>query len=1127
LSNSIYAGGYSPDQLMKELKGNSAIVKDATAADVTNINANLSSSFRLDAPGTGLKSTQQIPLDWSKFENHTFFNSAQAKTNVAFETLFNSFPFDGNRLEMESFLDGLTGFEKYVYDISPKNIGYLNFDGTNFISVTDKAGVELPEMSKDRSGASKLDPGLSSMTIEMQLFVSPITNNNQVIVQKISGSNNGFTLALSQSASTSACNLNFLVSSGSSYLTASVAVSKGSFFSLAAQLNRSPGVDRLFIYVDGALAATSSMSTYIGQIDFKSSPMLLGSGTMHSAGSTIFTPANKMSGSIDDLRVYHRNRDISEISSSMRTTVFPEEKLQVLFRFNEPTGSYTNNSTIIDHSGNGLHSSISSFATSQRVPHVACPLTFEKLAFSPVLFPDHPDVASINADLLASGSQYDANNPNLITKLIPQHYLTREQEFYVLDSVEGNVGNGIDEGNYLPRSTRLGSIQLISSLLYVWAKQFDEMKCFLDHFSRLRTTSYSDNGTIADQMLPFLAKYYGLSLPNMFRDIEQGRFVTGESLSPEVPDLELSFQKVQNTIWRRILNEFPTIARSKGTLHSIKSLIRSAGIEPDSILKFKEYGGTNNGYISSNRSAKSLVQGALNFSGSFFTGAVNYNPVTGVPDALPFLSSTFLSASRIEPGLPMTAGTVSDGLFTSGSWSYEAIYKFDKSLNHSDVQSLVRLHVTGTSSPSNQHGVFANLVATAGVSTSSLDLYVAAKTAGTNDYMQLTLTGSDIFDGSSWHISFGRNAFETDLSSSYYVWAARVNPSVSDGSRATMSYFDDGSVVNTISNYNSSGAFLCIGAQSLFEGGTRLLNDPLIPTDARESMFSGKVSRIKFWTKELTATELLEHARNIESVGVEDPKSNYNFVTSMSGSWERLRLDASVTQTVTSSDAGGSISIFDYSQNGFNMSGTGFGNTQQSIVNERMASSVISMQFDEAVTLNKVRIRSFADYDLAAAENVGVAPTYETSRSEVPQDDLRFSIEVSATRTLDEDIAKIFATLDEIDDAIGSPELQFSPDYPNLDVLRDVYFNRLTGKIKMKQLYEFFRWFDSSMGALIEKFIPSNTKFLGSNYVVEPHSLERSKFYYLQSGIYLGENDRRGLRGTIKLGQVVGTVRRI
>jgi hypothetical protein len=1127
VSNSIYTGGYSPDQLTNELKGNSSVVKDATAANVTNINADVSSSFRLDAPGTGLKSTQQIPLDWSKFENHTFFNSAQAKTNVAFETLFNSFPFDGNRLEIESFLDGLTGFERYVYDISPKNIGYLNFDGSNSILVIDKSGVELPEMSKDRSGTSKLDPGLSSMTIEMQLFVSPVANTNQVITQKISGSSSGFTLAISQSASTSTCDFSFLVSSGSSFLSASTAINKGSFFSLATQLNRSPGVDRLYIYVDGELAATSSMSTYIGQIDFKMSPMLIGSGTSHTVGSTTFVPADNLSGSIDDFRIYHRNRSTSEISSSMRTSVFPEEKLQVLFRFNEPTGSYTNNSTIIDHSGNGLHSSISSFAVSQRVPHVSCPLTFEKVAYSPVLFPDHPDVISINSELLTSGSQYDMNNPNLITKLIPQHYLSREQEFYVLDSIEGDVGHGIDEGNSLPRTTRLGSIQLISSLLYVWAKQFDEMKCFLDHFSRLRTTSYGDEGTIADQMLPFLARYYGLSLPNMFRDIEQGRFVTGESLSPDVAELELSFQKVQNTIWRRILNEFPTIARSKGTLHSIKSLIRSAGIEPDSILKFKEYGGTNSGYISPNRSAKSLVQGMLNFSGSFFSGAVNYDPVTGVPDVLPFLSSAFLSASRVEPGLPVIAGTVSDGLFTSGSWSYEAIYKFDKNYEHPGIQSLVRLHVTGTSSPSDQHGVVTNLVATAGNSSSSLDLYVAVQTAGANDYMQLTLTGSDIFDGSSWHISFGRNITETEPSSSYYIWAARANPSVSDGARASMSYFDDGSVVNTISSYNSSGAFLCIGAQSLFEGGTRLLNDPSISTDARESMFSGKVSRIKFWTKELTPTELLEHARNIESVGVEDPKTNYNFVTSMSGSWERLRIDASVKQDITSSDTGGLISIFDYSQNGFDMSGTGFGNTQQSIVNERAASSVISMQFDEAVTANKIRIRSFNDYDTVVTEAASVAPTYETSRSEVPQDDLRFSIEVSATRTLDEDIAKIFATLDEIDDAIGSPELQFSPDYPSLDILRDVYFNRLTGKIKMKQLYEFFRWFDSSMGALIEKFIPSNTRFLGSNYVIEPHSLERSKFYYLQSGIYLGENDRRGLRGTIKLGQVVGTVRRI
>ena len=1127
MSNSLYAGGFSVNQLVKELSGNSTTLRDVVAADIPNLATDSSSSFRLDQPGRGLRSTQQIPLEWSMFENHTFFNSAQAKTNVAFETIFNNFPFEGTRPQIEEFLDSLTGFEKYVYDSLPKSTGYINFDGSNHIKVSDSAGSEIPEMSKDSSGDPKIDPEYSSMTFEMQLFVSPVANSNQIILQKISGLDSGFTLALSQSVSTNTCDLNFFVSSGSENMASSVQVSKGQFFSLGAQFNRSPGVDRLYLLVDGALVASSSSSSYIGRINFRSSPLTIASGSTHAVGSYSFNPSSKFSGSIDDIRVYHRNRSQLEISSSMRTSVYPETKLKLLYKFNEPTGSYSNNSIIIDHSGNGLHSSVTNFSTSQRVAHVANPLTYEKMDLSPVLFPDHPDVVSFNQTLLSSASQYDLNNPNLITKLIPQHYLTREQDFYVLDSIEGGVGDSIDDGNSLPRSIKLGSIQLISSILYTWAKQFDETKCFIDHFSKLRTTDYTDKGTVSDQMLPSLAGYYGVELPNMFRNVETQRFITGESLSPEVAQLEASFQSVQNTIWRRILHELPTIIRSRGTVHAIKSLIRSAGIEPDSILKFKEYGGTKQGYILPNHSKKSVVQGFLNFSGSLFEGSVNYNPTTGVPDHLPFVSSSFLSASRIEPGLPLKSNTTSDGLFTSGSWSFEAIYKFDPSVSHPGVQSLARLHVTGSSSPSSKHGVITNLVATSGLSTSSLDLYVAPSDVSTNSYMRLNLEGSDIFDGSIWHISFGKSRAENEISSSYYLWAARQNPGVSDYLSVTGSHFDTGTVVDTISTYNTSGAFLCVGPQSLFEGGTNFLNSSAVPDSARESIFTGKIGRVKFWTKHLTDAELLEHARNVESVGVESPSTNYNFVNKMSGSWEKLRIDASCTQDVTSSDAGGGIKIFDFSQNGFHLTGSGFGASQQSINNERINSSVISMQFDEAVTDNKIRIRSYQNYDQVKLEGVDVAPMYETVRSEAPVDDLRFSIEVSATKVLDEDIAKIFATLDEIDDAIGSPELQFSPDYPRLETLRDIYFNRLTEKIKMKQLYEFFRWFDSSMGALIEKFVPGNTRFLGSNYVVEPHSLERSKFYYLQSGIYIGENDRRGLRGTIKLGQVVGTVRRI
>ncbi len=1127
MSNSLYRGGFSPNQLRKELEGNSAVLQDVVAADMSTLGTESSASFRFDPPGTGLKSTQQLPLDWSQFENHTFFNSAQAKTNIAFESIFNQFPFDGVRPEIENFFDSLTGFEKYVYDISPKSKGYLNFDGSNHIKVADSSGAEISGMSKDSSGTPKLDPEYASMTIEMQLFVSPVQNSNQVILQKINGVDKGFTLALSESSSTSTCNLDFYVTSGSAFMTSSLQVTKGQFFSLAAQMNRSSGVDRLYMYRDGALVSSSSVSTYLGLIDFKNSPLCIGSGSSHNVGSSYtFNPVAKLSGSIDDLRIYHRNRSVSEISASMRNTVYPETKLKLLYRFNEPTGSYSSNATVIDHSGNGLHATITNFATLQRIPHAENPLTYEDLTLSPVLFPDHPDVVAINSTLLASASQYDANNPNLITKLIPQHYLTAERDFYVLDSAEGGVGDSIGDGNDLPRTTKLGSIQLISSLLYTWAKQFDETKCFIDHFSKLRATGYNDTGTVSDQMLPELAKYYGIQLPNMFRDVSSERFITGESSVPEVTKLAASYQTVQNTVWRRILHELPTIVRSKGTLHAIKSLVRSAGIEPDSILKFKEYGGTKDGYILPNRSKRTVVQGFLNFSGSMFPGAVTYDPNTGIPDALPFVSSPYLSASRVEPGLPTRSSTVSDGLFTSGSWSYEALYKFEPGVSHPSVQSLARLHVTGTALPSSRQGVFANLVATAGATTSSLDLYLSTTSSLTRPHAQITLNSSDLFDGSVWHVSFGRAMTENEPSSSYYVWAARQNPGVSDYLRVTGSYFDEGTIVDTISAYNTSGAFICVGPQSLYSGGNDFLNATTVPADAQESMFSGKVSRIRFWTKELTTNELLEHARNVESVGVEDPTTNYNFVTKTSGSWERLRIDAACSQETTSSSTSGGIRVFDYSQNAYHLTGSGFGSESQAIQNERLDSSVISMQFDEAQTDNKIRIRSFQDFNYVEQERAEVAPLYETVRSEVPLDDLRFSIEVSATRVLDEDIAKIFATLDEIDDAIGSPELQFSPDYPRLDALRDVYFNRLTEKIKLKQLYDFFRWFDASMGALIEKFIPSNTRFLGSNYVVEPHSLERSKFYYLQSGIYIGENDRRGLRGTIRLGQVVGNVRR-
>ena len=93
-------------------------------------NLTSTSSFRYDNPGSGLKSTQELDIDYDTFTNHTFFNSAVSKVNVSFDKVINEFPFDGTKRETEVFLDSLTGYEKHIFDSFPKNVGYLVFSGT-------------------------------------------------------------------------------------------------------------------------------------------------------------------------------------------------------------------------------------------------------------------------------------------------------------------------------------------------------------------------------------------------------------------------------------------------------------------------------------------------------------------------------------------------------------------------------------------------------------------------------------------------------------------------------------------------------------------------------------------------------------------------------------------------------------------------------------------------------------------------------------------------------------------------------------------------------------------------------------------------------------------------------------
>jgi hypothetical protein len=146
---------------------------DHTLSEFADTNIESSSSYRY-GDKKSLVSTQQVRTDFSNFVNHTFFHSAVANVNESFDRIVNFYPFNGKNKDLEIFEDSLTGFEKYVLDNFPKNVGYLVFSGTQkgeaaslgtSISVNDSEGSTYSSISNVKSAKAVLDPKNNPFTV--------------------------------------------------------------------------------------------------------------------------------------------------------------------------------------------------------------------------------------------------------------------------------------------------------------------------------------------------------------------------------------------------------------------------------------------------------------------------------------------------------------------------------------------------------------------------------------------------------------------------------------------------------------------------------------------------------------------------------------------------------------------------------------------------------------------------------------------------------------------------------------------------------------------------------------------------------------------------------------------------
>lgn len=1096
-------------------------------------------SYRYDPIGTGIKSTQQLNTDWSQFENHVFFNSAQVKVNAAFNKIIDRFPFDGTRKENELFYDGLTGFEKYVLDQFPKNKGYLFFSGSNagdtatrgtWVTVKDVAGSQFPFLTREPTGANRLNPTSGSVTFQFQIYTPAQANSNQIVLQKLQdvGSNNqhGFGCFLSSSTSTSTAQLSFFVCSGSAAsMSASITLNKGMWTPVTFTWDRTSGVNQIKGYVSGSLVASSSQ-VVIGNLNFATASLYIGTGSNVTA--PVFVPVTTFSGALDELRYYKRTLTTGEMVLNQSSSIYSEPDLGLYFKFNEPSGSAS--SLVVDSSGQGMHGTLNSYALNTLlVRNVATgslfgssPMANEDVRLCPVLFPDQPEVQALKTTLLSDAESYDNDNPNTIIKLVPKQFFLYGQLLNSFPTEEGSL-NTLEYGTE-PNTVSMGSTQTILSLLYMWACFFDEIKLYLDAFSTLRHVDYDSTDTVPDAFLTQLAEHYGFELPPLFIGSTIDQFVNGNNVTPSIVNSEYTMQYLQNQIWRRILINANDILKSKGTVYSIKALLRAVGIDGDNIFRFKEYGGPVQQSLTALRETRNEVGAAL----SFRTGG--------------YFQSSFLSSSRVEPGLPYPVGTfvysggraigttsTNDALLTSGSWTYEGIYSWPGTESTSSTQSLVRFMTT---SSANTENVLANLYATSG---SGLTLYVQPNFAVGATALTMSITAPHIMDGQAWNVSFGRTRgdLQGNVSSSYFLRVGRNNLGSVVEEYTTGSYYDDNWNGNYNMNlfqmnsasYSASGSFIAVGS-----GSTNKIpvNDAFVNSHGLQT-FDGRLAQARFWSKALSVDEWREHVRDYKSLGVYDPRVNFNFDNYRSGSYEKLRTDWSMDQPSITTNGSGQITLFDFSQHTLHASGSGFPITSSVVVPQRFYYSYISPNYDEAVTSDKVRVRSYQNLDNVLNDDSAYsveAPVYEITQEQIPQDNGKFSIDFSVVDALNQDMMTMFSSLDVLNDILGAPSMMFGGDYPDLENLRNIYFNRLTSKLNLKGYFDFYNWFNSNIGKFIEQLIPRKTRYNGINYSIQQHMLERSKVEYHFEDAYVEENGRSRGKEMLLLQMFTGLLRK-
>ena len=1076
------------------------------------------------------------------------FGSAEKYYTTGIERIYNTFPYDGSKSERLQFDLSSSYIEQWLYENKyPKTTGYAIFsaggwgaqssiaDGyglpANLEYITAYGGLHTAsagmnegelyknfdkstkfDLSNNRTQNFRVDP-TSGTTIEFWLnkkaFATSSTEKEVIIdlwngeaiasadygrlTVYMTGSGVGDSGANPFRASLRNGSQGFDDQSlaSSAFTTSSIADSNWHHYAISF-LSEATGV-RSYFYVDGVLENETSLgSGSVGELSGRVDARI---GALQTAprGTSAIAGSGKLSGSIDEFRFWKTRRTSKQINMNWFQPVFggantedSNTSLGCYYKFNEGiVGNPSTDGIVLDFSGRLTNGVWTGYAASHRNTG-SCFVSASTLFVEPpdpIIYSAHPQVVALSTEMATSGSDYDLNNTTYLYNKMPQ---------FIIDDDE--TTNGFE----------------LKNLMQIMSSYFDTLYAQTKILPALTQKNYLSSST---KPLPFanrLLESKGFITSELFVDTEILEFYNNNDMD------NLKYQQnvdtIKNLIYHNIYNNLDYIMKSKGTEKSMRNLLRCFGID-DELVKLNLYTDGGIHYFTDVYKNSSITKKYMDFNNPVYFESTIYQ-TSSVNNPNVYISGSGMSGDtqklerynaftlEVDAYIPEKIDIADEGFFDTPFIS----------------SSIAGFHQPATETEGHQyHWTSENNIA-------NLQIYLVkdqinserAKFLITNEHGTLYLTSSyydEIYSNNRWNLSVRVAPDQYGVIGSV---SSGSNPSYELTFYGTNYQFgeirDDFKLTASL-NFESGSSYICnpktIYAGAHYENFTGSL---LTKTDVQ-------VGGCRYWFDKLSDKDLQAHGLDVTSIGVDNATRNGTMFTYTLEGVQLPRADMLALSwdfdTVTGSNSSGNFDVFDLTSG----STSGVYGWIDNIVEKdhpaigsNFAASSTTFVDNELIYNSRKELPEIS----VGSDNINIKGDRKTFF--IKDDDVSdnfYSLEKSMYQIISEEMLSMFASAVEFNNLIGEAVDRYRPRYKNLDLMRQLFFEKVELDMDFDKFTNYYKWIDSSISEMMNQLYPFSARHSDSIAdIVESHILERNKYqskFPLTTRLASTEGSTRGI----------------